>query len=284
MRPVVSIYSTFIQRSVDQLIHDVALQNLPVIFALDRAGLVPEDGETHQGIFDIALFRSIPHVNILAPAGKSEMDLMLQWMLRQEPGQEPDQSGPFVIRYPKAACPLEDSFFSVPIKTGRGVFVRKTNASVCIAFTGSLYNEVEDARKILSEAGIEVDLYNLRFIKPIDETYLLNILSQYEYFIVVEEGLIQGGVGEYIISISKRNSQSADIIHIGIPDRIIPQGTRSDLLHQTKLDGEGIAEQVVLRIPGIAEQVVLRIPGIAEQMEHVSDTANYGEFKVVAAL
>jgi 1-deoxy-D-xylulose-5-phosphate synthase len=244
MRPIVSIYATFMQRAVDQIIHDTALQNLPVIFALDRAGLVPEDGETHQGIFDIALFRSIPHINILAPAGKSEMDLMLQWIL--------NQSSPSIIRYPKAACPAEDPAFSIPLEMGRGVFVHKGNASLCIAFTGSLYQEVLDARKILSEADIAVDLYNLRFIKPIDETYLLGILNQYDYFIVVEEGVMQGGIGEYIISLTNQKPDCAEIIHMGIHDDFVPLGTRAELLRQCSLDGNSIANQIK-QIPGILD-------------------------------
>ncbi len=243
MRPVVSIYSTFLQRAVDQIIHDTALQNLPVLFALDRAGLVPDDGETHQGIFDIALFRSIPRMNILAPAGKSEMELMLHWML--------NQSGPSVIRYPKAACPADDPAFSVPLERGRGVFVSKSNAPLCIAFSGSLYQEVIDARNILRESDISADLYNLRFIKPIDERYLTGVMNQYDYFIVVEEGIAQGGIGEYIISLGNKTQSPAQIIHMGIPDEIVPLGTRAELLRQFKLDGAGIAEQIM----GISEIV-----------------------------
>lgn len=278
MKPVVSIYSTFMQRSVDQVIHDAALQNLPVIFALDRAGMVSEDGETHQGMYDISLFRSIPNISILAPAGKSEMDLMLQWMLRQTP----DPSGPSIIRYPKAACPANDSAFSLPIETGRGVFVRRNNASLCIAFTGSLYCEVINAQSILAEADLAADLYNLRFIKPIDEPYLQNILRQYDYFIVAEEGVMQGGIGEYIISIGNKTQNGAHIVHIGIPDKIVSTGTRAELLRQNRLDGEGIAEQI-LRIPEIAEQVMCA-KGNLEQMNHISDIAGYKKFKTAAAL
>lgn len=266
MKPVVAIYSTFIQRSVDQIIHDTALQKLPVIFALDRAGVVPEDGETHQGIFDIALFRTIPNMTILAPAGKYELELMLQWMLQRTP----DQSGPSVIRYPKAVCPADDPAFVLPIESGRGVFVHKTAAPLCIAFTGSLYPEVKKAQKILAKAEIETDLYNLRFIKPIDEAYLLGIIHQYSYFIIVEEGLVQGGIGEYIISLQNKNPDGAEIINIGIPDGIVSQGSRAELLHQFKLDGEGIAEQVT------------RIPSIAEQMKCYMNVADYLKYKTAA--
>ncbi len=243
MRPVVSIYSTFIQRAVDQIIHDTALQNLPVIFALDRAGLVPDDGETHQGIFDIALFRSIPRVNILAPSGKSEMDLMLEWMQ--------NQSAPSIIRYPKAICPSSDPSFSLPLESGRGVFVHKTDAPVCIAFTGSLFDEVICARNILAESDIAADLYNLRFIKPIDEEYLSLVMNSYDYFIVVEEGIMRGGIGEYIVSLGNKIPDGAEIMHIGVPDEFAQLGTRAELLRQCKLDGEGIAERIK-QIPGMA--------------------------------
>jgi 1-deoxy-D-xylulose-5-phosphate synthase len=259
MRPIVSIYSTFMQRAVDQIIHDVALQNLPVIFALDRAGAVPDDGETHQGIFDIALFRSIPHMNIFAPAGKTEMDLMLEWLLSQQPGQ----SSPAVIRYPKAACPNDDPAFSAPIERGRGVFVHQletqTDASICIAFTGGLYNEVIDAQKMLAEADIAVDLYNLRFIKPIDERYLIETINQYKYFIVAEEGIAQGGIGEYIVSIKNKIPDNVELIHVAFPDKFVSLGTRAELLHQYKLDGGGIVERIK-QIPEIAHIFRFRNP------------------------
>jgi 1-deoxy-D-xylulose-5-phosphate synthase len=288
MRPIVSIYSTFIQRSVDQIIHDVALQNLPVIFALDRAGMVSEDGETHQGIFDIALFRSVPNMMILSPAGKNELFLMLQYMLRRTP----DQTGPSVIRYPKAVCPDHDSAFSLPIETGRGVFVHKNHSRICIAFTGSLYQEVIDARNILADSNLSVDLYNLRFIKPIDENYLLNILRQYDYVIVAEEGIMQGGVGEYIISLKNQAADIAEIIHIGIPDNMPAAGTRAELLHQFYLDGEGIAEQVkaipgisqrIREIPGISKQIT-EIPEIAEQLSRETEVSRYFQFEKASVL
>ncbi|MDR2901189.1 MAG: 1-deoxy-D-xylulose-5-phosphate synthase [Treponema sp.] len=264
IKPIVSIYSTFIQRAADQIIHDVALQNLPVVFALDRAGIVPEDGETHQGLYDIALFRSVPHMNMLAPAGKSELQSMLQWAI--------DQSNPSIIRYPKTACPADDPSFSVPIETGRGVFVRKSNASLCIAFTGSLYQEVIEARGILAESGIDADLYNLRFIKPIDENYLISILHQYDYFAVVEEGIMQGGMGEYIISLKNKISDCAEIVHIAITDKITPLGTRAELLHQCKLDGEGISQQIIA------------IPGITEQIKRMPEMTHDSRIKTLAAL
>jgi 1-deoxy-D-xylulose-5-phosphate synthase len=203
---------------------------------------------------------------------------MLQWMLYRTT----NQSGPSVIRYPKAACPVNDPAFSLPIETGRGVFVHKADASICIAFTGSLYHEVIEAQKILSEKEIDADLYNLRFIKPIDEMYLLGILNQYDYFIVVEEGIVQGGIGEYIISLENKNSHNTEIIHLGISDHFVPAGTRAELLHQCKLDGEGIAEQI-LRISGIAEQL-LHIPVITEQIERIPRVADYDRFKTLAAL
>jgi 1-deoxy-D-xylulose-5-phosphate synthase len=130
LRPVTAIYSTFMQRAVDQVIHDTALQRNPVIFALDRSGLVGDDGETHQGIFDIALFRQVPGMTILAPAGRTELEAMLAWSVALE--------APSIIRYPKTACPAEHPSFACPLERGKGVFIRQNGSKALIAFTGSL--------------------------------------------------------------------------------------------------------------------------------------------------
>jgi 1-deoxy-D-xylulose-5-phosphate synthase len=233
LRPVVAVYSTFIQRAVDQVIHDTALQKLPITFVLDRAGFVSDDGETHQGLFDIALFRPIPHMTILAPAGEAEFRLMLTWSLTG--------TGPSVIRYPKGPCPREDEGFAPPLEWGRGVFVRQRNASLCLAFTGSLYTQVLEAARLLEVQGIPADLYNLRFLKPIDEVYLAGILNQYELVIFIEEGVLLGGFGEYATALGKRKHCAARIMTLGGGDRFMSQGTREVLLQRNGLNGEEIA-------------------------------------------
>ncbi|MCL2067885.1 MAG: 1-deoxy-D-xylulose-5-phosphate synthase [Treponema sp.] len=245
LKPVAAIYSTFIQRSVDQVIHDTALQKLPVILALDRAGLVGGDGETHQGLFDIALFRCVPNTTILAPAGESEMRIMLEWALSRN-------EGPVIIRYPKARCPQETPAFSLPIETGRGVWhSRGTKGQLCLAFTGSLYNEVTEAAELLRQRGIEADLYNLRFLKPVDEDFLAGLMNSYELVCFIEEGIRDGGFGEYAAALGRRRGCAAKVevlaVESGFAEKGLALGTREQLLAVNALDGKGIAKQIELR-------------------------------------
>ena len=238
LRPVTAIYSTFIQRAADQIIHDVCLQKLPVIFALDRAGLVSDDGETHQGIFDISLFRSSPNLCILAPAGEEEFALMLNWAL--------SESCPVMIRYPKALCPTGDPAFSFPIETGRGSWIKSGGHSrVCMAFTGSLYAQIISAADILESRGIKADIYNLRFLKPIDEDYLAGIMNRYELMIFAEEGRRSGGFGEYAAELVLRRKCSCRVLVLGIGEKFDALGQREELLRRNRLDAESITEAIL---------------------------------------
>jgi 1-deoxy-D-xylulose-5-phosphate synthase len=245
LKPVVAIYSTFIQRSVDQIIHDAALQKLPVIFALDRSGFVEADGETHQGLFDISLFRSVPNMTILSPASEKEMRLLLDWALDQS-------SGPVIIRYPKAFCPDEIEAFSLPVEKGRGIWVKKDDAKACLIFTGSLYTQVKEAASILSESGIEADLYNLRFIKPVDEDHFLNLINSYELAVFIEEGMRDGGFGEYSAALAMRKNCKSKTLILAVQAGFLEEdrslGTREQLLAENSLDGRGIAQAVKLEI------------------------------------
>ncbi|AEJ19345.1 1-deoxy-D-xylulose-5-phosphate synthase [Gracilinema caldarium] len=236
LKPVVAIYSSFIQRSVDSVIHDVAIQNLPVTFAFDRAGFVPDDGETHQGLFDIALFRSVPHLALLAPASAQELDLMLQWSI--------ESGKPSLIRYPKAACPSEHSAFSTPLIEGRGVFVHQNYAETCIMFTGSLYPQVEEALELLAIDGYFCDSYNIRFIKPLDETYLISVMRIYKQIVVVEEGMKNGGIGEHLGIILSHHLSTIAFLHLGSCDTFHSQATRKELLAQNELDAIGLTKRI----------------------------------------
>jgi len=242
LKPVAAIYSTFIQRSVDQAIHDVSLQKLPVVFALDRSGFVNGDGETHQGLFDIALFRMIPGMVILAPASDNELALMLDYALSLDT--------PSAIRYPKAPCPAELPEFSLPLEKGRGVWLRrKQNSRICLAFTGSLYPQALGALQILESRGIEADAYNLRFLSPADEDYLVEILNSYDLAAFAEEGVKQGGFGEYAAALARcRNCRARTIILAADTDFAATGralGTREELLKENGLDAQGIANQII---------------------------------------
>lgn len=235
MRPVVAIYSTFMQRAVDQVIHDVALPNLPVLIVLDRAGFVGEDGETHQGLYDVALFRSVPNLSILSPASGSELDRMMEYAFHHQ--------GPVLIRYPKAECGQEYPGLDKALVPGRGTFVYQKGAPILIMSAGGVFPQAEEASRLLSQQGIETDLYNLRFLKPLDEEYVQEVVAPYNAILLVEDAARQGGMGERIGSLL--HDWRGIYRHLGAPDSFIPHATRKELLAEYGLDGEGIASAVL---------------------------------------
>ena len=242
--PVVAIYSTFIQRSIDQIIHDVALPNFHVIFMLDRSGAVPNDGETHQGIFDIALMRSIPNLTILSPASAFELKTMLDAAI--------DMKGPVVIRYPKLVCSEELDCFRAALDLGKGILIKASDlksdskskstskkSSTLLITTGSMINETTSAAISLKAKGISADIYNLRYIKPIDEEYLVSICKGYKKIVIVEDGVKQGGIGEYIEGVLLK-AKLKDIKVLGFPQSFISQGTRAEVLKDAHLSAQDI--------------------------------------------
>lgn len=236
LRPVTAIYSTFIQRAIDQIIHDTALQNLPVVFALDRAGAVPGDGETHQGIFDISLLRPIPNMAVLCPASEKELNLMLEWALRQ------DQ--PVAIRYPKCSCPKERKEFSLPISTGRGVLIKNADKNkILIVCTGGIYSEVKEASNMLAHKGIFTDIYNIRFAKPIDEPYFLQLAENYSFILFVEDGCEIGGIAAYLNSLVISRISGVQTCIMAFADMFFPHGTRSEIFEAAGLSPEHIMQK-----------------------------------------
>lgn len=252
LRPVVAIYSTFMQRAIDQVIHDVVLPGLPVILAVDRAGVVGEDGETHHGVFDIPLFRSIPALTILSPATKGEMESMFRYALSLDK--------PVVIRYPKAVCAEESPPFSLELTEGRGIHIEQHDGRVLLIGVGGIITEVQRALKVLVDKKITADLYNLRFIKPIDEEYLANILADYEFVALVEEGIAQGGIGEYVAAIINKYNLEIGFLPLAITDRFLPQASRSELLNLCRLDGDGIAASVADYLTVLKKKKLYSLP------------------------
>jgi len=191
-------------------------------------------------------------MTILAPASENEMRLILDWALNREQvsGIREQSSGPVIIRYPKTYIPQEISAFSQPIETGRGVWIKKCeNAQICLCFTGSLYHEVQEAHTILKEQGVETDLYNLRFLKPVDEENLVNLLNSYKLTVFIEEGLKEGGFCEYAVSIAMLYKCTSDIKILAVSGNFQEKnkalGSRKELLSINNLNGKGISNAVM---------------------------------------
>lgn len=239
--PVTCIYSTFMQRSVDQMIHDIALQKAHAVFMLDRAGAVPSDGVTHQGVFDISLFRPIPDLEILSPVSQNDLKLCFDWAV--------DKGTCVVIRYPKLSCPTEFPQFSSPVELGRGIFMPCTEFvienvtekqleahknKVLVVLTGGMYPEAQKAvRSVLLEDGY-ADMYILRFIKPFDESYFLELAKKYYGVVFVEDGVKIGGICEYLKSILAENGILNTKL-LGFDDKFFSHGTRDEILEAAGL-------------------------------------------------
>ncbi|MBN2553291.1 MAG: 1-deoxy-D-xylulose-5-phosphate synthase [Spirochaetales bacterium] len=236
LKPVVAIYSTFLQRAVDQVIHDVAIPGLPVVFAVDRAGLVGPDGETHQGAFDIALFRSIPGLTILAPGTQAEMELMLRYALARR--------APVMIRYPKAPCCSSPSSRAQPLTEGRGVMARQHRGEVLIVGFGGVLEEAMQAADLLQGANIRTDVYNLRFLQPLDLDHLASLFYRYRLICFVEEGCRCGGIGEQVAADLKRRGTALPFLHLGFPRKFLAQGSRREQLALYGLDARNLAAAI----------------------------------------
>lgn len=236
--PFCNIYSTFMQRAYDQTIHDVALQNLNVVFCLDRAGLVGEDGPTHHGAFDLAYLRNIPNMTICAPMNEIELrNMMFTAQL--------ENKGPFAIRYPKGRGVMKEwkqPFAELEIGKGRQV---KNGHDVAIISIGHIGNEAVKACDELEKMGISPAHFDIRFLKPLDEALLHQIFSGFKIIITLEDGTIKGGLGSAILEFMADHQYQARVYRLGIPDRFIGQGTQQELWHECGYDAEGIKNSVI---------------------------------------
>lgn len=250
--PVVAIYSTFIQRSVDQIIEDVALQGRHCVIVLDRAGAVPNDGETHQGIFDISLLRPVPGLQLLSPATKRDMEICLDYAVEKS-------TGPVVIRWPKASCPTEFESFSRSIVDGKGVFVscdeyapsiavqysekeRKGMKKILFVCTGSIFSETLTAARSVLLDGNVADVYSLRFIKPFDEIHFLELASNYDALVLIEDGVKMGGFAEYLEGVASRKNIGLKTRVLAFPDYFVANGNREQILEAAGLSPECIVK------------------------------------------
>lgn len=232
--PFCALYSTFLQRAYDQLIHDVALQDLPVVFCIDRAGIVGADGATHHGAFDLAYLRAIPNMIISAPMDESELrNLMFT-------AQKDGHKHPFAIRYPRGEGVMID--WKTPMKAipiGKGRIINK-GSDISIISIGTSGNTVQKAVTELKRQGIYAAHFDMRFVKPIDEELLHYIMQNYSAIITVEDGCITGGLGSAVAEFIVENGYSSSLRRLGIPDHFVLHGSQSELIAQCGYDVEGI--------------------------------------------
>ena len=233
MIPFCNIYSSFMQRAYDQVIHDVAIQNLPVVFFLDRAGLVGSDGATHHGAYDLAFFRCIPGMTIASPLNEVEMrNMMYTAQLRPH--------GPVVIRYPRGrgvSIDWKKPFQEIEIGKGQQL---KDGTDLAILSLGPIGNEASKAIEELEKEHISVAHYDMRFLKPLDNKLLMSIFSRFKKIITLEDASIVGGLGSAVIEYMNDNSYKAKVIRLGIPDRFVDHGTQEELYRECGYDASGI--------------------------------------------
>ena len=238
LRVFCNIYSSFMQRAFDQVVHDVAIQNLPVVLCLDRAGLVGEDGPTHHGAYDIAYFRCIPNMIISSPMNESELrNLMYTAQLEEN-------QAPFIIRYPRGEGVMTEwrtPFEKIEIGKGRKL---KDGEDVAIVSFGHPGNFATTAIRELKTQGLNPAHYDMRFAKPIDEALLHEVFSKFDKIITVEDGTIVGGIGSAILEFMNEHKYSAEVKMLGIPDRIVEHGSPKELHSECGYDAKGIAEAV----------------------------------------
>jgi 1-deoxy-D-xylulose-5-phosphate synthase len=238
LRPVVAIYSTFLQRGYDNIIHDCAIQSLPVVFAMDRAGVVGEDGETHAGLYDIAYMLAVPNMTVTAPRDGREMLALLR------AGIEHD-GGPFCLRYPRDAVPSSVPDIKDIAATTHGTWeVLRQGNEVAILAVGTMVNTSLEAAETLGREGLDVTVVNCRYLKPYDEVTLAAILAEHRQILVVEEGTVINGFGAYMTTVIQRHDPGIRVHAHGVPDRIIYAASRAKQLAALGLDAAGIAERV----------------------------------------
>ena len=246
--PFCNIYSSFMQRAYDQVIHDVALQNLHVVFCLDRGGLVGEDGPTHHGVFDLAYLRVIPNITICSPMNEQEMRNMMYTA-------QLEGMGPFAIRYPRGRGVMaqwKTPFLALQIGKGR---VIQEGEDLAIISLGNLGNNAFEAVKQLAEKDIKAALYDMRFLKPIDEDLLHAVFNKFKCVITLEDGAIIGGLGSAVAEFASDNGyHNATIKRLGIPDRFVEQGTLEELHHECGIDIDGIMQAAEQMVSGSKKQ------------------------------
>jgi len=236
LKPVFAVYSTFLQRAFDQVFTDVCLQNLPVVFAIDRSGIVGEDGETHQGINDLSYLSLIPNIHIIAPKCLEEVEVLLKWAV--------NKNAPVAIRYPRGGNIINTLSPITKVEEGKWEVINK-GSKVCIIATGKMVQHAMIAKDIVYEKGLNPTIINATFIKPIDKDLLENIKKQGYNILTIEDNILKGGLGSAIRDYLSEISYKGTIKSIGYNDEFIPQGNVDTLYKTYKLDGESISKAII---------------------------------------
>lgn len=242
--PVFAVYSSFLQRAYDQLIHDVCLQQLHVVFAIDRAGLVGSDGETHQGIFDLSYLTQIPGMCVMAPKNKWELADMLKFAVRE-------YDGPIALRYPRGLAEEGMQEYRAPIRYGKSEVLYDEKGIALIA-VGSMMATAFRVRASLRDLGFSCSLINARFVKPIDEEMLLRTLEDHSLIVTLEENVRAGGFGETVLAFVNDVGAQVDVINIALPDEYVEHGNVDILKHETCIDEESILKRIVAARVGMS--------------------------------
>ena len=235
LKPVVAIYSSFLQRAYDQILHDVCIQNLPVVFAVDRAGLVGADGETHQGCFDLSFLSSIPNMTIMAPKNKWELSDMMKFAV--------NFGKPIAIRYPRAEAYAGLEEFRAPIVYGKSELLY-AEGQVCLIALGTMVKTAIEVRELLAAEGIKCSVINARFAKPVDEEAVIWACDNHDIVVTMEENVLSGGLGEKVRAIADAHGYKDELINIGIPDEFIEHGNQDILKKSIGIDAESIKNRI----------------------------------------
>ena len=236
MKPVFAVYSSFLQRADDQALHDVCLQDLPVVIAVDRAGLVGSDGETHQGVFDLSFLTTIPNMTVISPKNRWEMADMLRFAM--------DFRHPVAIRYPRGAAYEGMRQFRAPIEYGKSEVIYEEE-DIAIIFVGHMAELADSVRRSLKATGYNCSLINARFVKPLDEKLLEELAKDHELFVTIEENVITGGFGEQVMDYVSRAALDVQVRNIGISDEYVEHGNVEVLRKEVGLDRDTIVKQAV---------------------------------------
>lgn len=239
LKPVFAVYSSFLQRAYDQLLHDVCIQNLPVVFAVDRAGLVGSDGETHQGIFDISYLSSIPNMTVMAPKNKWELADMLKFAF--------DFDGPIAVRYPRGQAYDGLEEFREDICLGKAELIKK-GSRVALFALGSMVSISEKVVELLGEAGLDVTLVNARFAMPFDKDCVKELAGEHELIVTLEENVRSGGFGEHVSDYILENGLPVEYLNISIPNAYVEHGNVEILRQIVGIDAESISQRILEKL------------------------------------